>query len=199
MAHAATRQLERDIPQPQGVRRKLGRVWSRLLTAIVIRFPVPSEVKWQYTLDFARTLTVEYYEDLRKTVPESDAQAMVSQALFTSGRQWMREMVKNRGMAVTTTADLVDVLRLVFRTLNIDSAVEVKGRDVLVTNYHCPYLVSAQQRGISGTHMCEMICGEDSSMLVGINQGLPLPVIYRTNGMMGRDGGVCQKRFARAD
>lgn len=196
LAHSAAAHLQREIPAPKSRRGRAGRLWARFLTALVVRFPVPSEIKWQFTLDFVRTLTVEYYEDLRRTVPEQDAQAMVSKALFASGRQWVREMVRGRGTTVTNTADLMDVLRLVFRTLNIDTSVELKGHEVLVTNFHCPYLVSAQQRGIEGEHMCEMICGDSDSMLAGINQGLPLPVIYRTNGMMGRDGGVCQKRFS---
>ena len=196
MAREMARDMAQAAPQPVGWRRRVTGKVSRMASLLVMRLPMPAEVKWQYTLDFIGDLTIEYYLDLAKSMPEAEARLLVVRTLSASGRRWMRDMTRKQGVTLGTTLALADVLKLVFRTLNIDTSVEVLRDEVMVTNHACPYLAQATEQGLASSRMCEMICGDVTSLMDGISQGLPAPVRYRSQTMMGQGDRVCTKHFS---
>ncbi|MSQ26136.1 MAG: hypothetical protein EXR49_07745 [Dehalococcoidia bacterium] len=196
MARGMARDIAQVAPQPLGWRRRVTGTVSRMASLLVMRLPMPAEVKWQYTLDFIGDLTIEYYLDLAKSMPEAEARLLVVRTLSASGRRWMRDMTRKQGVTLGTTLALADVLKLVFRTLNIDTSVEVLRDEVVVTNHACPYLAKATEQRMASSRMCEMICGDVTSLMDGMSQGLPAPVRYRSQTMMGQGDRVCTKYFS---
>lgn len=196
LPRAGDAQQGSEMPAPRGLRRRLGRWASRSLIALTMRLPLPSEVKWQCTLDFIRDLTIEYYRDLARTLPEPEARRVVMHALSASGRRWMHDLATKQGTDLNSGLALADILKVVFRTLNIDSSVEPGRGEVLVTNYACPYLAQATEQGMPAGPVCEMMCGDVNSLLEGVTHGLPAMVLYRSHAMMGLGAQVCVKRFS---
>ena len=196
MARDMARDIAQAAPEAVGWRRRVTGTVSRVASLVVMRLPMPAEMKWQYTLDFIGDLTIEYYLDLSKSMPEAEARLLVVRTLSASGRRWVRDMTRKQGVTLGTAVALADVLKLVFRTLNIDSSVEVLRDEVLVTNHACPYLAQATEQGMSSSRMCEMICGDVTSLMDGMSQGLPAPVRYRSQAMMGQGDRVCTKHFS---
>lgn len=194
--HEVARHYSREVPRPRGFLRRLKRALSRFFMAVLMRLPVPSEVKWQYSLDLIRTLTVEYYQDVLKTMPEQHATAMVARALYSSGRRWMLDMRREHKDNGKELASMGDLINRVFRALDIDSSVYVEGGEVVVINHRCPYLAHGMDRGLLGDKMCHMVCGMGTSLVEGLNDGLPSPLVYRSHKTMGRGSEVCVKHFS---
>ena len=194
-ARGQAREIVQAAPKRAGLRRRAGSVFSRMASLLLMRLPMPAEMKWQYALDFVGDLTIEYYQDLAKNMPEPEARVIVVRTLSAAGRRWIRDMTNKQGVSLTSTPVLADVLKLVFRTLNIDSTVESRRGEVEVTNHACPYLARATEQGMASARMCEMICGDVTSLMDGVSQGLPAPVRYRSQTMMGQGDRVCTKHF----
>lgn len=163
---------------------------------ILLRLPLPSEVKWQYILDLTKTLTVEYYQDLNRTLPEHEARTMVSRALYASGRKWMVNLRRNHKDSAAGLEPMGDLINRVFRALDIDTSVTVGPADIAVVNHRCPYLEHGTAQGVAADTLCQMICGMGTSLVEGINDGFPHAVRYRPEEMMGKGRGRCAKRFA---
>lgn len=190
------RRYRSELPPPRGLRHRLKVGFSRIMMAVVMRLPVPSEVKWQYSLDFIRTMTVEHYQSLAHRFPETQARAEVARVLSTSGSRWMWDVANKHHTSARTIHGLADMMSLLFRTLNIDSSVEVRSGEVVVVNHRCPYLARGLDRGIRGDRLCDMMCGGRTSLLEGVTLGLPTVVHYRSETMMGHGDKTCVKRLS---
>ena len=171
------------------------RPFKKLARAMLVRLPVPSEVKWHHTLQFVGNLTLGYYRDLKTTMPAHDAQTIVTKGLSEAGRRWMWEMISARGGEVKSRTALADMMNVSFRALDIQSTVEIGAHEVVVTNWHCPYVAQASREQVAKEVVCEMMCGGRSSLFQGVNHGLPLFIQYKPETMMGKGDKACVKRY----
>lgn len=187
---------KRDGDAPSGFRRQSRLRVGRWVTAILLRLPLPSEVKWQYVLDLIKTLTVECYQDLNKTLPEAEARSMVARALYASGRKWIVSLGKNHKDSSNDLASMGDMINRVFRALDIDTSIRVGSGEVRIINHRCPYLEHGTALGVPGDKICPMICGLGTSLVEGINDGFARAVRYRPEDMMGKGQATCVKRFS---
>ena len=171
------------------------RPFKKLARAMLVRLPVPSEVKWHHTLQFVGNLTLGYYRDLKTTLPAHEAQTIVAKGLSEAGRRWMWEMISARGGEVKSRTALADMMNVSFRALDIQSTVEIGTHEVVVTNWHCPYVSQAPREQVAKEVVCEMMCGGRSSLFQGVNHGLPLFIQYKPEAMMGKGDTACVKRY----
>jgi hypothetical protein len=167
----------------------------KIARAVMTRMPVPSEVKWHHTLQFVGSLTLGYYRDLKTTMPAHDAEAIVAKGLSESGRRWMWEMTNARGGEVKSRTELADIMNVSFRALDIQSTVETGRHEVVVTNWHCPYIAQALREQVDKDVVCQMMCGARTSLFQGVNHGLPMHIQYRPEAMMGKGDKACVKRY----
>ncbi|MBM4404831.1 MAG: hypothetical protein FJ039_01410 [Chloroflexi bacterium] len=171
------------------------RPFKRLARGMMVRMPVPSEVKWNHTLQFVGNLTLGYYRDLKTTMPAHDAELIVAKGLSESGRRWMWEMMSARGGELKSLTELADMMNVSFRAMDIQSTVEVSPHQVKVTNWHCPYVARAPREQVHKEVVCQMMCGARTSLFQGVNHGLPMHIQYRPETMMGKGDKACVKRY----
>ena len=177
------------------VKKKTASVVTPVWLRVLVKLPIPSEMKWQHALNFVTTLTISYYQDLLKLMPLEEAMGVVTKALSISGRRWMRDEIGDRGTVKPEVGVLADALNLAFRSLNIDSSVQIHKDVVTVTNHKCPYLEMASKRMVEGEKMCEMLCGQKASFCAGLSEGFVTYVRYRPEAMMGLKHKTCIKHY----